>query len=387
MDSIDIGYWVEYYELRDLRRLGWRDAGNSTLYECTYGGEQYVYKEYSEDFRADADSRALGRLIAWRDGLNDNRRDHLDRTAAWPRFRVHESGLLLGVLVPFAAAGFYRAGQRAHPQTLAGLVRYTVEGQVRPGAPDRVKTRAIGHAAEVLQWFHQRQVLVNDVRESNILCTDDGAAVYYVDCDVMIGPWGSVGSPAAPDFIANLVPSAARPTPASDFARLAWVAIWLLRNDFSLSHVQLEQLTPTLDVGAARLLVRTSGGADVDMDEWRRLAARWTGHDRGQAPVETEVLQPEPEPEPEPGPEPGPEPVRVPTRRFVAVVRPPHPSRWVPTQYRRATVLVGNVPRQPPAPPAAGWREANLVLVVLLVVMAVVCSVGVLWLLMQGVPL
>ncbi|MET7397558.1 hypothetical protein ABZS66_29140 [Dactylosporangium sp. NPDC005572] len=379
MDSIDDGYWVEYHELRDLHRLGWRDAGNSTLWECTYDREQYVFKEYSDDFRADADSRALGRLIAWRDGLNDNRRDHLDLVAAWPRFRVREGGVLLGVLVPFATARFYQAGQRMHPQTLAFLVRYTVQGQVRQGAPDRVKTRAIGHAAEVLQWFHQRQVLVNDVRESNILCTDDGAAVYYVDCDVMIGPWGSVGSPAAPDFIATLVPSAARPTPASDFARLAWVAIWLLLNDFSLSHVQVERLTPTLDAGAARLLVRTSGGADVNLDEWRRLAARWTGHDKGQAAVETEVLQPEPEP--------GPPPVRVPTRRFVAVVRPPHPSRWVPTQYRRETVLVAGTPRQPSAPPAGGWREANLVLIVLLVVMAVVCSAGVLWLLMQGVPL
>jgi hypothetical protein len=294
-------YWVELAELGERRRLPWGNTGNSTMWDCTFAGTRFVYKEYSDEFRAVADQNALGKLITWRDTLPDDERRQLDRVAAWPRYRVRRNDTLLGVLLPFAPDMFFRRMAPhgvPHPNVIANLVRRTPEGNVIPGAAVFVKTSAIGHAADVLLRFHKLGVLVNDVRELNILCTKDGSAVYYVDCDVMIGPWGRVGPPAAPEYLQGLLPAGAPPSPRIEFAKLAWVAVWILLDDFGLRGTQQTRLTAIIDAKDAGLITQTSLMGPIDMEDWRRLAARWirwtASATVGPPPGEPTVVTPRP---------------------------------------------------------------------------------------------
>ncbi len=269
--------WVEAEALFGLRRLGWGDAGNSTLWECTYGGQPYVYKEYTDELRADTDIDSLGRLIAWRDDLPGTARSYLDRVAAWPRFRVRLRGVLTGVLIPRAPAEFFQPrpdGGEPRPHVIAELIRRRIAGLEMPAAPLAVKLGNLGRAAEVLFWFHSRDVVVNDLRELNILCTRSGSAVYYVDCDDMVGPWGTVASVVAPEYMAALLPAAAAPSPQTDLARLAWMATWILLDDFSLRAIP-PRLATVIGAQDLDLLLRASRLDAAPAREWHELAQRW----------------------------------------------------------------------------------------------------------------
>jgi hypothetical protein len=280
MDQLRIDdYWVEEAELRDRRPLRWENSGNSRMYHCTWRGEEFVLKRYAEMFRESADQHALGGQIRWREELSDSRRAHLDRIAAWPRHRVRDRGILQGVLLPYAGREFFQPRTDRlprRPRRLDHLIRYYAEGEPRPGVAPHMKKHALGHAVEVLVWLHERQVVANDVRESNILTARDGNAVYFVDCDAMIGPWGAVSSPAAPPMLAELVRDAGRPTPATDLSRLAWVAVWVLLDMFSLTSVPVDRLTPLITAQDAGLIERAAYGRPVPRHDWMQLADRWT---------------------------------------------------------------------------------------------------------------
>jgi len=270
-------------ELQNLRAVTWGDAGNSTLRLCTYRNQSYLFKEYSTDFRAEVDDRALGELIRWREGLPPDDRDELDRVAAWPRFQVRDGEALVGVLVPPAPPAFYArtiSGEGSRPRSMDYLIRFsTGAGEVR-GASVPDKKRAIGNAVAVLLWFHRQNVRVNDVRESNILCTADGRAVLYVDCDVMMGPWGAVSSGAAPEYLAALLRHQPDPfdfpTREVELARVAWLATFVLLDDFRLRDVPADRLARHIGTADAELLRRTARIEAVDIDDWRELAEDWT---------------------------------------------------------------------------------------------------------------
>ena len=333
MDPIT-DFWLEHDELRELEPLRWADAGNSTLWTCEHAGELYVFKQYSEEFLADADQEALGGMIAWRRLLPRSDRVHLDRVTVWPRYRVRSHGRLVGVLIPFATREFYHQqhlDEPARPHTIAYLTRVGA----KQAAPTMVKCRALGHAAEVLLWLHARQVRVNDLRESNILCARDGSAVCYVDCDVMMGPWGAVGPVAAPQYLADVLPPEARPATGreqprqeAEIARLAWMAMWVLLDDFSLRRVRPPMLSGIIDEIDAKLLVRSGRLQAVDPNEWRRLAGRWTSRWTATARVSAPVGALTP---------------RLPPTHELAVR--PRPSEWVPARYRRLSVAVPVVER------------------------------------------
>ncbi|GAA4443772.1 hypothetical protein GCM10023170_020550 [Phytohabitans houttuyneae] len=378
MDQIVDDHWVELAELSGLERLAWADAGNSTLWRCRLRGVEYVFKQYSVEFRTGAQQHALGGLIAWRDGLARHDRDHLDAIAAWPRYRVRQRGILEGVLLPFAAREFFqldRIDGAETPRTIAHLQHYKADRQVRTGASLQVKCLALGHAAEALLWFHDHNVVVNDLRELNILSTLDGQRVYYVDCDAMMGPWGEVSPAAAPGYLMSLLPRSDRADRRTDLCRLAWLAIWLLLDQFGLMDPPMDKLRRLVADGPADLLRRTSKLDPFEVAEWRRLADRWVRTWTGTAPVMQRAPQPT-----------LPQTLPMPERRR-QVVMSTQTRGWLPAQYRQ--------PALPPAPapplgdtgrgPAqdARRREPPLRLIAFVAV-AVLATCAVLSLLVQG---
>lgn len=325
------GYWVEMAELRDVRQLGWDNSGNSQMLHCTWSGREFVFKRYADGFRARADSHALGGQIRWRDELPRGHREHLDRIAAWPRFRVRDRGILLGVLLPYAPDVFFEPsaeGEPTRPRRFDHLIRFRAEGQSRPGAEPRMKLGALGHAVGALLWLHDRGVVANDVRETNILSARDGTAAYLVDCDAMIGPWGAVGPAAAPPLMADVVPQAADPTAETDLTRLAWVATWVLLDRFGLTDVPVEKLTAVIPAEDATLLARAAKGP-VPPDAWRRMAGRWTSTWVGRVPMTA--------PPPRSSPSTAPAPTRPMTTPEQRVAQPY--GRWVPEMFRQPWVV------------------------------------------------
>ena len=377
-------YWVESAELDRVEPLRWSDAGNSQLFSCRYDDRPYLYKEYADDFRRDADQHALGDLIRWRDTLSAYDRDKLDSMAAWPRFRVRRDGFLRGVLLPFAPERFYeRDGSAPRPRMLSELIRLKAAGEVRPGARGDIKQAALGHAIEVLLWFHSQRVVVNDVREVNILCARWGTDVFYVDCDVMVGPWRPVGPPAAPAYMQNAIPGLDRPSRETDVARLAWMAAAILLDDLALPEVRADQLRKVTDPGAAQLLAEASRPGPIDDDRWRKLVDRWT------APRwEARARVPGQEPEPVAASLPPTRPVPI----FVA--EQVGTSFRVPERFRRADPVYGLPPAPmlpvaptPPSPLAGLSDRARLALILGIVGLLALCGLVTLSMSLRGMAL
>ncbi|MBO4208462.1 hypothetical protein [Micromonospora echinofusca] len=300
-------------------------GGGSTLHRCTYRGGRYLFKRYRPEHLREVDSAALGRQVAWRHGLPEADRARLDAVASWPLRRVRDrAGGLGGILIPEANAAFSHRGRwgERRPHTLADLIRLTAGGTVRAGAPVDVKQVALGRVARTILWLHSCGVVVNDVQAENILCRRDGSAVYLVDCDAMLGPWGQVCPPQAPDYMRIVVPGADRPDQVTDLARLAWVAVWLLLDDFSVVGLRQERLAGLIGADAAETLMAaaTAGRGGPPAGSWHRLAAQWAPEHlpARSGPVSGVVVGRAPRPA-----------SPVPTRR---------PVNWVPPRYRRPLV-------------------------------------------------
>ena len=364
---LDGDFRVDVAELGPLRTLPWPDAGNSTMFDCTYRGQPYLFKRYTDEFRREADAVALSRMIAWRDGISPADRHYLDLVAAWPRYRVEEAGALVGVLIPIAARHFLQpdqSGGPARPRVLSRLIRYRASGRDIRGASQRVKQRALGNAIEVLLWLHSRNVLVNDVHVGNILCTEDGHAVYFVDCDSMMGPkWGAVAEPAAPETIRVLVPEASAPTAMTDMVRFAWAALWVLMDSFDAQPVTVTHVGRIVARPTAEFLLSASKARRCDpvpVDDWRRLAGRWLNDGK----IVDAVRVAPPAASGQPGP----------TRALPALDRGARlPHAWVPPPYRwpvrertmprRVGVPVSAAPRRRTglSPRAIAWLAAGAV--------------------------
>jgi hypothetical protein len=277
----------------------------------------------------------------------------------------------------------------------------------RRGASLDVKLRALGHAIEVLLWFHERQVRVNDVHVANILCTQDGRAVYFVDCDAMIGPWGQVARPGAPEYMLQLVPEAANPTPATDMARMGWAILCILLDSPGLQRVDPRHLVRVIrsQPDADFLIHATESGRTpaVPVREWRRLAQRWiggayitgragVGHPTatmGATPTATMGSTPiaamgsTPVAGTQPFPQVGPtRPIRV------QRLRPRAPGDWVPDEDRRPELMARRTQLSPPrirspeAAPAASPAMSSLLIITIAV--AVLTGLAVLTLVLQG---
>jgi hypothetical protein len=216
------------------------------------------------------------------------------------------------------------------------LIRYRADEVVRPGKSVQVKKRALGCAIEVLLWFHERQIRVNDVHVQNILCTEDGRAVYFVDCDAMLGEWGAVAKPAAPEHLLRLVPEAYAPTPMTDMVRMAWAILCILLNDAGLLQVNPDLLDKTLSRQTTDFLIRASRARrndPVPVREWHKLAQYWIKDERasGQARVGPAVLVGTPVPRPRQH--------LGPTRQATTIWRRRYPYEWVPEEFRRPNLF------------------------------------------------
>ncbi|MEV0129412.1 hypothetical protein AB0H83_13275 [Dactylosporangium sp. NPDC050688] len=334
-------------------------GGNSSLHSCRLRGRPLLFKEYSPEHLKRVNATALGLLVGWRESLPADDRARLDQATAWPRHRVtDEHGRLHGVLMPAAPARFIGrlSWNRPAPRTIGGLTRRSELGIVRAGATPAVKRMAIGRAAEAVLWLHRREVIVNDLQMENILSAADGSAVYLVDCDAMIGPWGAVCPPQAPPYMRDVVPDADNPTVATDLARLSWVAIGLLLD----AGPGIVEIPPGalrgLDGGDqyGKLLTWTADprGSDAPVTQWHELVSAWTGAgfaDAGagaeQPPIEPQ--QPADAPAPTPPVEPAlagdilyRKPAARPLPRY-GLARRRRSHEWLPTRFRVAADVTG----------------------------------------------
>lgn len=276
-DMPEIGLNVDESELamlQDSLRV-FADGGNARLVPCRYGGRDYLFKQFRDEYLRDVCPSALDRCVAWRQGLPGNLRRHLDSRTAWPRCVVRQAGQLRGVLMPIAPDPYFRRRPdgRWTPRTMYDLLpslRY------RP-APLAEKLAVFGHSIKSVLWLHEQGVVVSDLHPDNILCAGDGRGTYLVDCDSMVSleHWGRIAPPAAPDILHEVIPG--DPTEVTDLAKLAWLTIAILLDEFglvSLGSGDRRRLAATVSPAAADLLIASLEGAP-DVAAWRRLAEQW----------------------------------------------------------------------------------------------------------------
>jgi hypothetical protein len=142
-----------------------------------------------------------------------------------------------------------------------------------------VRRRALGRVAEAVLTLHAHGVLVNEIRADRILCAADGDIVSFVDTETMTGPWGQVRPPAVPDRLRVVVPDAGEPSRTVDLAQLAWLTMWTLLDDDTVSRVSAAALAGLVGDEHAELLVhsgRARRAQPAPSEAWRRLARDWT---------------------------------------------------------------------------------------------------------------
>jgi hypothetical protein len=194
----------------------------------------------------------------------------------------------------------------------------------------------------------------------------------------MIGPWGAVGPPAAPEYMREVLPRA-HPSRELDLMKLAWVAIWILLDKFSLRTIPHVELTTVIDARDAALITQTAAGQPFSPENWRRLAGRWIRW-TGRAPVgpppgEQEVIIPSPW---HPGPP------LAPTILDRPPVAPRPSSGWVPDAYRRPRQPTTAARRSTLAPPTVEPRRFGITVLLIAAVMAVLLGLGALSLVIGG---
>ena len=257
--------------LTDLRPTAGRTltifhGGTAAVEEVEYRGSAALFKRY----QVNASAAALTKLIRWGRNLPIADRATLRKIAAWPKARVYDGNRLVGLLVPLAPARFIADGT---PRSLDMLAD-----------DERVKLAAFGHLIAAVTWFHDHEVVVNDLAAPNILVTETGDGVHLVDCDSMVGKhWAPVlPKNAAPQDVRDVVGDVDNPTTTTDFARLAHTIICSL---FDAEVVDIDDRDPELVrmVGQETATFLCAARRKVLGDEsgatWRLLGDRWLGGD------------------------------------------------------------------------------------------------------------
>jgi hypothetical protein len=252
-------------------------GGNATLFRCRYRDHDFLFKKFRTEHLADVDEAALLELVAWRSTLAAATRDRLDGSAAWPRHVVRDGDRLRGLLVPVAADRFFRArptGVRT-PRSFYDLLA----SRHRVAAPLAEKLTAAAHAVRTVLWLHGLGVVVDDLQPDNLLCATDGAGVYLVDCDSMVGPraWGRVAEPTAPDLMTAVVAGRTPADPASDLTKLTWILLRTLVNEPGLTHVGDRERVKLAGIVSADTAAFLLGALDrvPEPAVWSRFADRW----------------------------------------------------------------------------------------------------------------
>ncbi len=293
-------------------RIRPEQGGTAVLQPIAYNGRRYFFKEYNPDYRTEVDWDGLAALMAWRRELPAEDRSTLDAYAAWPRFMVlDEASDLVGLLSPRAHRAYYADQSSAEwkPRVLEMLLPATAGLPVGTGrTPLEIKLRTFGRLIEVVLWFHDRGVLINDLQPQNVLFSQFGDSVHLVDCDSMrSGRWAPVGPVVAPDDVWDQVPHLKKPAPATDMARLSWIAVQTLLEDevLKIGREHAEKLADLLTPRVAAVLLescQSGGDQTVDSAEWRQVSQSWLSD--GDTPTMAAARVPRPRRDPDPPPEP-----------------------------------------------------------------------------------
>ncbi|WBB80603.1 protein kinase [Micromonospora sp. WMMD882] len=220
-----------------------------------------VVKEYKPGCAPPA---GLRRLVAFRAGLDPDRRDRLDQLAAWPLRVVRDGDRTVGVVLPLIPDTFFQ--DRVLPGTgRRDLAPREVQNLLIPPARARqvgmptptVEQRLVicRDFAAALHFVHQHQLVVGDLNARNALFRTTGRpAVILVDCDA-IRVRGRVASQLnAPDW----EPPEAQLTQSSDCYKFG---LFVLR---------------CLSTGEQRSTTRDPDRADAALDEEGRRLLRAT---------------------------------------------------------------------------------------------------------------
>ncbi|MBT8226837.1 MAG: hypothetical protein HKP61_16130 [Dactylosporangium sp.] len=287
MGQGDTGRWISPHRLgRSGHQRIRLDPSNAELLGCRLGERTYLFKKYDSDARRQIDGEALDALVGWRTGLPAGQRRRLDAGAAWPHFGVGSPDQPQGVLVPYADPEFLMpnpTGPGLVPRTLGWLVPPSAD-QPRPRrrpVPLRTKLSVLAEVIDTVLWFHDHDVVVNDVQFENVLFSTQGHGTYFVDCDSMVVAGRIVSPPAAPAYLNEVVRASPGPSRATDFAKIAWLAVWVVLDQPDLLEIPnrlRSGLAGMLRADVAEFLLAAHSAADfgpAHTDRWRRLVREW----------------------------------------------------------------------------------------------------------------
>ncbi|MGW5054912.1 hypothetical protein [Actinokineospora sp. NPDC004072] len=149
-----------------------------------------VFKEYR---RAHTEPGRLRTIVAVRGGLDLQRRDTVDRLAAWPCRVVEDGGDVVGVVMPRIPAAYLADVKLPGSNTTATHAR-----EVQNLFIDPVRMARLGHEAPsmrerislcrdmaaALAFFHDElQVVFGDINHANELYRLQPTGVFFIDCD------------------------------------------------------------------------------------------------------------------------------------------------------------------------------------------------------------
>ena len=148
-----------------------------------------VHKRFGEGLAVRGDR--LMALVRWRRDLPPDERAWLDERAAWPLTMTHQDGDLVGVLMR-RAAGRFTIGltlPSGTTRTTLSELQFLVTSDARLSRvgldpiDQATRLEVLRATAELLAFFHERDVVVGDISPKNVLWARDPGAVHLLDCD------------------------------------------------------------------------------------------------------------------------------------------------------------------------------------------------------------
>ncbi len=243
------------------RRLG--QGGQGAVHEVTNrrinqtgAAWSVVYKEYNAAMLPQADTGALGSLVALLDTLDGTQGRWLCEKAAWPAAVVEESGRARGFLmravpdrfrfhVPGLTAKSSGKERLATVEFLLNDDAYVAGIGLKVSDKDRVLLLA--DLADILTRLHTSGIAIGDLSPKNLLFTlDKQPECFLIDCDAMRLRGASVLPQAeTPDW--QIPDGEEKATRASDIYKFGLLAIRLFARDQSAMDPDvLAALSPRL---------------------------------------------------------------------------------------------------------------------------------------------
>lgn len=160
--------------LRDLVSRG----QTLTVQVVEFQGERFVFKAYDPEVQALVLPENLTAHVEWRNGLEAEAREILDRFASWPLRVVVSDGKLVGCLVAVAPSSFWDGGQQlGSPRSAVSKIDST-----RKLLGTKGRFRCAGELLKAVATLHSLGIVIGDLQVANIL-VGDREGVYFIDMD------------------------------------------------------------------------------------------------------------------------------------------------------------------------------------------------------------